>query len=340
MSLKTRVAFIITLISLIPNAVVMLLITAQFNNLSKSVIAALLAWLAVVVVVSGVFGFFLSRVLFRPMDTMTRQVRHYLSRSDRLRHVRLVSGPSEPTEIALLSSSFNELLQRIHTEQSRRDSFMATLMHDLRTPLLANNTLLKVIRDKDDLEKEQRILLVEKMIQENSALSDLVQQMVEAYKVERDELQIHPQNQALEDIVAKVLERVSSLAGERGIGLVCNGTARADVDARELERALYNLISNAVRYAKSEIHIQIFPNLIRLSDDGPGLPAPIEELAQAFNTQPIYIAGKTFSAGTGGLGLFIARRILELHGGKLITESSGPSGTVLLIYVGASTSAR
>ena len=65
----------------------------------------------------------------------------------------------------------------------------------------------------------------------------------------------------------------------------------------------------------------------------PGLPAPLEQLAQPFNAQPVEIAGQHYTAGTGGLGLFIARRIIEAHGGRLVTETTGPSGTVLLAYL-------
>src|SRR5690606_41446175 len=66
----------------------------------------------------------------------------------------------------------------------------------------------------------------------------------------------------------------------------------------------------------------------------PGLGAPLDELAQPFNDQGVSIAGKRYAAGAGGLGLFIARRVLAAHGGRLVAESSGPRGTALLAYLG------
>ena len=97
---------------------------------------------------------------------------------------------------------------------------------------------------------------------------------------------------------------------------------------------MYNLLSNAARYANSNILIDVFPGLVRISDDGPGLGAPLDELSQPFNDQGVDIAGRRYAAGAGGLGLFIARRVMEAHGGRLVSEASGPRGTVLLAYLG------
>ncbi|HNR00705.1 MAG TPA: ATP-binding protein, partial [Trueperaceae bacterium] len=95
-----------------------------------------------------------------------------------------------------------------------------------------------------------------------------------------------------------------------------------------------NLVSNAGRYARSEVRLEVFNNMVRVQDDGPGLPAPLEQLAQPFVGRTVEIAGKEYAGGTGGLGLFIARRVLEAHGGRLVCEASGPNGTVLLAYFG------
>src|SRR5690606_26556662 len=129
-------------------------------------------------------------------------------------------------------------------------------------------------------------------------------------------------------------QRLEPLISERGIALTLTGAASAFIDRREVERALYNLLSNAARYAQSSILVDVFPGLVRISDDGPGLGAPLEELAQPFNDQGVDIAGRRYAAGAGGLGLFIARRVMEAHGGRLVSEASGPRGTVLLAYLG------
>ena len=135
-------------------------------------------------------------------------------------------------------------------------------------------------------------------------------------------------------LVRKVASRLEPLALERGVQVAIRGDAHVSADAKELERAIYNVLSNAVRYARTRIDVGVFTGMVRVSDDGPGLPEPLEQLAQPFAGRPVEIAGRRFTAGTGGLGLFIARRVLEAHGGRLVTEATGPGGTVLLAYLG------
>jgi signal transduction histidine kinase len=139
---------------------------------------------------------------------------------------------------------------------------------------------------------------------------------------------------ALTDLVQRVVQRLEPIRRERGVSIEVTGGGDAWADARELERALYNLLSNAVRYARQRIKVEIYPGMVRVHDDGPGLPRPLETLAQPFVGQDVRIDGRTYAGGTGGLGLFIARRVLEAHGGRLVCEATGPRGTVLLAFMG------
>ena len=102
----------------------------------------------------------------------------------------------------------------------------------------------------------------------------------------------------------------------------------SSAEREELERALYNLISNAVRYAKSSIELKINHESIWIKDDGPGLLGSLEDLAQPFNARAFKIAGEDYTSGTAGLGLYIARRIIEAHGGELsLAENSDKGAT-------------
>ncbi len=330
-----QVALVVGILSFLPNLVTVLAVLLPRVNDTSDEAARLWFllgfWLVAVALLSAGIGYVLSRQLLAPLFRLSTQIGALQRKSDRLGVKLEVEGA--PQEVLALSASFDSLLQQVTLEQSRRSSFLATLMHDLKTPLVAANHLLAVIRDNDALSREERVYLVDQILHENTRLVDLVQKMVDAHKFERNDVPLKCQTHNLEEIVAEVVRRAEPLAKERGISITLSGQARAKVDARELERSLYNLVSNAVRYANCKIRLELFPGVIRISDDGPGLPAPLEELAQPFNAQPIDIAGKRYAAGTGGLGLFIARRIIEAHGGRLVTETSGPSGTVLLAYL-------
>lgn len=338
LSLRAQVAVVISVLSFLPTIVLMFVLSVFYGGELGAFLSrfwmTLLAWLIFVGLLSAGIGYVLSGQLFLPLRRLTQDINELQRAVDRLVEASLESEDSDPQEISQLKTSFNRLLQQVRIEQTRRSSFMAALMHDLKTPLIAAGNILTVIQDGDYLSKEERVDLVVQLRRENQSLLALVQKMVDAYKFEREDVRLTRQNCHLDILIDLVVGRVRTLAEKGAIKISSKGKGQAKVDARELERALYNLISNAVRYAKHEIKIDVYPNMIRISDDGPGLPLPIEQLAQPFNEQPVDIAGQRYTAGTAGLGLFIARRILEAHGGRLVTESTSNKGTTLLAYLG------
>jgi signal transduction histidine kinase len=344
LSLHAQVALVIAVLSFLPNLVLVLTVfgptLGRLEGADAKLWLPLGLWLLAVAGLSGGIGYVLARQLLKPLSRMGQQIAALRRRAERLAGAKLPIEANEPQETLELKASFNDLLAQVNLEQSRRSAFMATLVHDLKTPLIASGHLLAVVRDTDTLPKHERIELVGQILRENQGLLELVQKLVDAYKLEHEDVVLKRESVQLSALVENVLARVQPLAESRGVALKCEGQARAEVDPQELERALYNLVSNAVRYARSAIEVTIYPGLIRLADDGPGLPAPLEHLAQPFNSQPLEIAGQRFTAGTAGLGLFLARRIVETHGGRLVTESSTSKGTVLLVYLGHSGGSR
>lgn len=338
MSLRLQVALVIALLSALPNVVmVMAMVLPAYQRageLPGGVWPQALLWLAGVVVLSVVMGYILSGMLLAPLLRAAKDVAGLPHTAQQLSAARLPVGEDEPAEVAALRRAFNGLLAQVELQQQRRNSFMAALMHDLKTPLVATTNLLTVVRDDDDLSRERRVEVISRLTTELRSLTELVQKMVDAHRLERSDVPLHRAAVQLEVLLLSVLERLVPLLDERGVTMTVRGEGVAKVDAREVERALYNLLSNAVRYASSRIDVEIYPGMIRIQDDGPGLPEPLETLAQPFTGRTVEIAGSSYASGTGGLGLFIARRVLEAHGGRLVCEATGPGGTVLLAYLG------
>jgi len=337
-SLRTQLALVIALLALVPNVVLILttLVPAYRRagafGQAESVTVAL--WLAGFVIVAAVTGYIMSGQLLAPLLRLTGNLANLSREGGHLAGSRLAGADSDPKEIRALTAAFNELLEEVEGEQARRTAFSAALMHDLKTPLVAATNLLQIVRDDESLTRESRIDVVGKIADELRALIELVQKLVDAHRLERAELPLAREQVDLAELMATLAQRLEPLTSERGITLTITGAASAFIDRREVERALYNLLSNAARYASSSILVDVFPGLVRISDDGPGLGRPLEELAQPFNDQGVDIAGRRYAAGAGGLGLFIARRVMEAHGGRLVSEASGPRGTVLLAYLG------
>ncbi len=332
MSLKGRVALVISILVVIPNLFIWALLLPSWKALGTGFLLPLVGWVMLSIAIAVVIGYWLALQLLSPLSALTTQVHLLRAKPAELQTAKL-DLEEAPQEVLAFSNAFNDLLQRIATEQSRRNAFVATLMHDLKTPLVATNNVLALVRDKDNLSKDERLLLINQIIDENERLIALVQKLVVAHKFDREGVQLKKEEVDLATLVNRVVDNLRTVSTQNKVEVSVKGTAFAEVDSQELARALYNLIGNALRYAKSEIEITIFNGLIRIRDDGPGLPAPIEKLAQPFNDQPVTIAGKSYTAGTGGLGLFIARRIVEAHGGRLTAEETGFEGTVLLVYL-------
>jgi len=339
LSLRAQVALVIAFLSAVPNifmVVAVLLPAYRRAGEVEGMWLTVALWVGGVVLISGLVGYFLSGILLAPLLKASKDVLGLPRTAEQLATARLVLTEEDPVEVRSLRRSFNQLLAQVETQQARRSAFMAALMHDLKTPLVAANNLLQIVKSDDSLTKEKRVEVVGHLSNELTSLIDLVQKLVDAHRLERSDVPLNREHVLLEDVVNRVVQRLEPLRQERGISIQVSGGGDAMADARELERALYNLISNAVRYARSRIQVETYAGMVRVHDDGPGLPQPLEQLAQPFIGHDVSIGGRTYTGGTGGLGLFIARRVLEAHGGRLVCEATGPRGTVLLAFVGGS----
>lgn len=303
-SLRAQFALVIGLLSFLPNIVIVLVLVLLTGLRDFTLI---LSWMLVVALASGGVGYALSLALLRPLTRLTAEVD--LGRVGE-------AHADDPGEVRSLRAAFSRLLGRLAQEQGRRNAFMATLVHDLRTPLIATSHLVTVLRDLP-LQADDRAEITAQLLDENGRLLQLVGQMADAHKFEREGVTIRRAPLELAQLGEKLLTRFRVRAGERGVSLQLQGAARTEADAAQLDRALSNLLENAVRYAAHEVRVQIGEQAIRVCDDGPGLAQPLAQLAQPFNAQPVEIAGHRYTAGTAGLGLFIARRIAEAHGGAL-----------------------
>ena len=341
-TLRFQFTLVIFLLAFTPNAILVLAAGRELGLIGSSALPLAL-WLATVAALSALMGWVLSGALLRPLSRLTGE----LARGEFQATPNALSGSvshlsDDPSEIRALRGAFAGLLGRLGTEQARRGAFMATLVHDLKTPLIATGHLIRTLSTKA-LPDPERQTLGEHLLTENARLLGLVQQMADAHRFEREDVRLTPADTDLRAL----LERVAARLQQRrpGVQLQVSGVGRASVDAAVLERAVANLADNALRYAHSRLELRVdgqehvgFASL-SVCDDGPGLPegASIESLAQPFNAQPVEIAGQNYTAGTAGLGLYIVRRIAEAHGGQLLysreaapafqPSSSPPSST-------------
>ncbi|MEW5820068.1 MAG: ATP-binding protein, partial [Cyanobacteriota bacterium] len=212
------------------------------------------------------------------------------------------------------------------TERLRSD-FIATLTHDLRTPLQAAIQTLDFFLDRTlgDL-NEKQLKYLYTMRASNKDMLGLVNSLLEVYKFESGELLLFKDLFDVTELINNTIEEVTSLISKKNLNLELNfpeKNIKLFADKKEIRRVLANFIGNAINYtpANGKISINNYSDKktvsITITDTGRGIPQKDQEkLFQRFSQG----TSKQRSTGTG-LGLYLSRQIIEAHDGKIWVES-------------------
>ncbi|RTH36604.1 two-component sensor histidine kinase [Thermus scotoductus] len=317
MSLRARLALVIALLAFLPNLVLAL----TLGLMGEGPWLPLVLWLLLIALVSGAVGYFLARSLLRPLEELTRALAYLSVKEGPVNALRL-PAPKEPPpmEITLLRARFGELLQRLQRLMEAREAFYGALAHDLKTPLLSAIRALEYLERADHLGREKRVELLLALRGELFQAHLLVENLLALSRLEARTPQRETLN--LRALAEDLLLRYREEAGRWGLGLTVEGVGLARGERLLLERALANLLDNALRHAKTQVRIRVEEGALQVEDDGEGLPLPLEALAQPFRQ-----GGP--NRGSAGLGLYTAKRVAEAHGGRLLTCKTPLGGACL-----------
>ncbi|MFZ4759057.1 MAG: ATP-binding protein [Burkholderiaceae bacterium] len=244
-------------------------------------------------------------------------------------------------EVGRLSRTFRDTLERLKVEMERvtqtdqqRREMVANVSHDLRTPLTALIGQLETIRMKGEgLDPDARERFIDAAINNAHHLRRLTDALNELAKLDNPELRIEREPIALGELADDLAQRYGIRAEEAGVALRVtypDALPLARVDAGLIERALGNLLDNAIRVTPpgGVIELRIVPDgaqglRVEVADSGPGVAA--EDQAKVF--QRFYQGSKhREQRGSAGLGLAIVKRVAELHGGRVGLDSAPSRG--------------
>src|SRR5262249_11888893 len=230
-------------------------------------------------------------------------------------------------EVAYLTETFNEMAERMlsqmqtlrHTDNNRRE-LLANISHDLRTPLTSLQGHLETLQLKRDrLTSDEKRSYLEIALRQSERLNRLVGELFELAKLDSEQASILSEPFVLDDLVQDVTQEFSLAASNKQVSLATDHPAEPSLvmgDIGLIERVLRNLIENSLHYtpAGGEIAVKIVPERehvrVQVTDTGCGIKP--EDLPRIFDR--FYRGEKSRSDSPGaGLGLAIARRILELH---------------------------
>lgn len=177
--------------------------------------------------------------------------------------------------------------------------------------------------DADSIGPLRRKEVIRDLWKELSRSYWLVENLLTASRLETQKP--NPEMLNLRAMLEDLRLRFADPAKQAGISLEVAGAGQARVDRHLLERALTNLITNALRHAKNRVMLRAGDGWVEVEDDGPGLPDSLERLSQPFRSQRL----RGVRAGSAGLGMYVARRVAEVHGGKLESPSGQLGGACL-----------
>jgi two-component system CheB/CheR fusion protein len=229
------------------------------------------------------------------------------------------------------------LILRDITERSLRrlqDEFLALASHELRTPIQPLQTAIQMVqrslRQQPSNEQLQRATDI--AMEQTRRLSQLVDDLLDASRLQTGKFTFNRERMRLDDLARSVIETAHMMSGAHQITLLGeNGPLPILGDARRLEQAILNLISNAVKHAPDSEHIELLLRregneaVLEVRDHGPGivesdLPHLFTRFFQVARSTPEWVGGL-------GLGLYIAQEIALAHDGRITVASKRGEGT-------------
>ncbi|MFS8143832.1 ATP-binding protein [Rhizobium sp. BR 249] len=247
----------------------------------------------------------------------------------------LQSVARDVTEERLVAQAREEARQKAEYNSAAKSRLLATVSHEVRTPLSGILGMTHLIAETRLTQEQQNYLA--NIRQSGHALTQLVEDLLDFSTIEVGRFELHPRSESVRKLLESVVEMLAHRAHEKGIEI--GATVSSDVpenmsfDPARLRQVLFNVIGNAVKFTQAggvfiRVSLDAGNLLITVADTGPGMTA--EELARVFGEfeQGGTVAEK--SSGTG-LGLAISARIMREFGGALTVASEKGRGSEFTI---------
>lgn len=210
--------------------------------------------------------------------------------------------------------------------ETLREDFVATLTHDLKVPIVAEANILDfLINGKFGEINDKQHEAVANMKDCNQELLELVQILLETYKIKETGIELDKKDVDLAPFITSIIDEMHPITEKTGFHINFDSQSNLQVlaDGVQLKRVIKNLIQNAISHSESnkDINIKIWQddNFITISiiDYGKGIPK--EDLEKVFNKY--YSTAQKFRKIGTGLGLYLSQQIIKSHGGEIVVTS-------------------
>jgi signal transduction histidine kinase len=237
-------------------------------------------------------------------------------------------------ENARLFREIEEKGRELEIANKHKSEFLANMSHELRTPLNSILGYTELILDNvyGDVSEKVRDVLT-RLEKSGRHLLALINDVLDLSKIEAGQLTLSLSDYSMKDVVQTVFTAVESLAAEKELALQARVSPELPLgrgDERRITQVLLNLVGNAIKFTEAgEVRVEVSTTdgafLVAVSDTGPGIaPAAQEKIFEEFHQVD---SSSTRKKGGTGLGLSIAKRIVQMHGGRIWVESSPGKGS-------------
>ena len=250
--------------------------------------------------------------------------------------------PARADEIDRVAATYNEMAERmtamireLQRQETVRRDLVANVSHDLRTPLASLRGYLETLIIKgDSLSAEEQRTYLSIAAQQTERLARLVAELFELAKLEAKDVTVEAEPFQVAELIQDVVQKFELDAERRRLGIRAEGSAElpfVTADIALVERVLQNLIDNALRHTPAGGSVTVITRarerdvLITVADTGSGIPK--DHLPHIFDRLYRVDKSRDSRSGGAGLGLAIARQVVELHGGRITVESEPGRGT-------------
>lgn len=231
-----------------------------------------------------------------------------------------------PTELQDLASSFNDMLARLDDSFQRLSEYSADLAHELRTPISSLTTQTQVALTRARTADEYREILYSNL-EEYERLARMISDMLFVAKADNRLIALHREQVSLGAEIDDLIDFYHALAEDKGVTIARAGDGRISGDRLMLRRAISNLLSNAMRHVPDggRIVISVDPESsggARIAVENSGQDIPPEHLPRLFDRFYRADSSRLRDSAGAGLGLAIAKSIVDAHGGELAVSSA------------------
>jgi two-component system phosphate regulon sensor histidine kinase PhoR len=266
-------------------------------------------------------------------DRAPVQYESYLPGPDRLLSYQIMPILAATGEPVMAVATIDDITRLRHLETVRRD-FVANVSHELRTPLASMKLLVETLQEGAIEDRPAAEHFLHRIDVEIDAMARMVEELLELSRLESGVLRLAMEGVDVQTALTDVNNRLAPMARDKRLDVsldVQPNLPPAWADPTRLEQVLINLAHNAIKYTPEGGKV-----MLRARREGPGIKIEVadtgvgmrpEEAARVFERFYKVDKGRSRSGGSSGLGLAIARHLVELHGGRLTAVSDVGRGS-------------